>query len=204
MKRKISIVLLTLGIAMLWGCYPGGPDYAEEMDIVLTKHEADYDFAAKSTYAMPDRIVKITGDMTEGDEPEFIPDITAEKILAQIELNMDELGWERVDVSAEPDLLLTPAAWETTTIYYYYDYWYWWYGGYYPYWGYYPPMYVTSYTTGTLLMTLIDPTIEGANGIPVRQWSGALNGILTGSYNATRVNGLIDKAFDVSPYLKTN
>jgi hypothetical protein len=204
MKRKISIALLTLGIALLWGCYPGGPDYAEEMDIVLTKHEADYDFAAKSTYAMPDRIVKITGNLTEGDDPEFIPDITAAKILAQIELNMDELGWVKVDVSENPDLLLTPAAWETTTIYYYYDYWYWWYGGYYPYWGYYPPMYVTSYTTGTLLMTLIDPTIEGSNGIPVRQWSGALNGILTGSYNATRINSLIDKAFDVSPYLETN
>lgn len=53
-------------------------------------------------------------------------------------------------------------------------------------------------------MTLIDPNDLAADGIPVRQWSGAINGILTNSYNATRVNAAIDKAFTISPYLKTN
>jgi hypothetical protein len=118
---------------------------------------------------------------------------------------MTALGWTRVplDNPTPPDLLLTPASWETTTVYYWYDYWYWWYGGYYPYWGY-PPVYYSSYTTGTLLMNLIDPEIEGANGNPINQWSGAINGILTYSYNASRVNTAIDKAFTISPYLKTN
>ena len=88
--------------------------------------------------------------------------------------------------------------------YYYYDYWYWWYGGYYPYWGYYPPVYYSSYTTGTLLMTLIDPDMLETSGNPVKQWSGAINGILTGTYDASRVNAAIDKAFTISPYLKTN
>jgi len=53
-------------------------------------------------------------------------------------------------------------------------------------------------------MTLIDPKELGANGNPVNQWTGAINGILTNSYNATRVNEAIDKAFTISPYLKTN
>jgi hypothetical protein len=53
-------------------------------------------------------------------------------------------------------------------------------------------------------MGLIDPTDVGANGNPVVQWTGAINGILTGSYNASRVDRAIDKAFDQSPYLKTN
>lgn len=205
MKRKISFAFFTAALLFLWGCYPGGPDYAEEMDIVLTKHNAEYDFVSKGTYAMPDKIVKITGDIAEGENPTFLPDVTAQKILARIDDNMKAYGWTKVAVSANPDLLLTPAAWETTTVYYWYDYWYWWYGGYYPYWGYgYPPVYYSSYTTGTVLMTLMDPDELTGEGIPVRQWQGAINGILTSAYNATRVNEAIDKAFSISPYLKTN
>jgi hypothetical protein len=203
MKRGIRLFLIFVSVALLWGCYPNGPDYVEEMDIVVTKHNADYDFAAKATYAMPTKIVKITGNLVEGDTPEYMPDVTAKKILDQIDVNMTKLGWTKVDVSANPDLLLAPASWETTTVYYWYDYWYWWYGGYYPYWGY-PPVSYSSYTTGTLLMNLIDPDVIGANGNPINQWSGAINGILTNSYNASRVNAAIDKAFTISPYLKTN
>jgi Domain of unknown function (DUF4136) len=207
MKKGIPLIVTILGIFMLWGCYPQGPDYIEEMDVVITKHQETYDFASKATYAMPDRIVKITGDVAEGQDPQFIPDVTAQKILAQIASNMTALGWQRVDISASPDLLLAPAAWETTTVYYYYDYWYWWYGGYYPYYpgsGYPPTTYYSSYTTGTLIMSLIDQTVVGGDGTPILQWTGAINGILTGSYDATRMNKSINKAFEQSPYLKTN
>jgi len=203
MKRGIKFLLFLTGAFLLWGCYPNGPDYIEDMDIVVTKHNPDYEFAAKATYAMPNKIVKITGSAVEGDTPEFIPDVTAQKILAQIDKNMQALGWAKVAFDANPDLLLEPAAMETTTVYYWYDYWYWWYGGYYPYWGY-PPVYYTSYTTGTLLMRLIDPDQTGANGNPIGQWTGAINGILTSTYDAARMNSAIDRAFSVSPYLKTN
>jgi hypothetical protein len=205
MKRKISTALFIIGILLVTGCYPGGPDYAEEMDIVMTKHNDSYNFASKATYAIPDRIVKITGSVNEGNDPEFIPDVAAEKILAMINDNMAKLGWKKVDdLSENPDLVMTVASWETTTTYYWYDYWYWWWGGYYPYWGYYPPVYYSSYTTGTLLMNLIDPNELSSNGNPVDQWSGAVNGLLTGSYNASRINEAIDKAFSISPYLKIN
>jgi hypothetical protein len=204
MKKGYSITLITAIMLILWGCYPGGPDYAEDMDIVLTKHNDSYDFAAKATYAMPDRIVKITGNVLEGEDPEFIPDLVSEQILSRIDDNMKNLGWNRVDLSENPDVVLTVASWETTTVYYWYDYWYWWWGGYYPYWGYYPPVNYTSYTTGTLLMNLIDPNEIEGTGNPVNQWAGAVNGLLTGSYNVSRVNAAIDKAFKISPYLQTN
>lgn len=202
MKNKLPILVATLSIFLL-GCYPQGPEYTEDLDVVLTYFQDGYDFNSKSKYARPDKIVKVTGNLQEGDDPEYIPDATAALILAEIDKNMEDLGWTEVDVSEDPDLLLTPASWETTTIIYWYDYWYWWWGGYYPGWGYYPG-YVSSYTTGTLVMGLIDPTEVGANGNPVVQWTGAINGILTGSYNATRVNKGIDQAFTQSPYLKTN
>jgi hypothetical protein len=103
-----------------------------------------------------------------------------------------------------------PASWETTTIYYYYDYWSYWYGGYwgwyYPYYPYYGGGYYDSYSTGTLIWTVIDTdrSLVGANGNPVFQWTAAVNGILTNVYSANRVNKAIDKAFAQSPYLKTN
>jgi hypothetical protein len=203
MKKRILTIVTIFSVPLIWGCYPQGPDYAEEMDVVLTYHNATYDFGSKGTYAMPDKIVRITGNLQEGQAPEFIPEGNAALILARIADNMQTLGYQRVNLDAQPgpDLLLLPSSWETTTIYYWYDYWGWWYGGYYPY---YPPVSVASYTTGTLLMTLIDKNEVGANGNPIVQWTGALNGILTYTYDVTRMNTAIDKAFDQSPYLKTN
>jgi hypothetical protein len=204
-KRSILMVTIFSGL-LLWGCYPHGAEYTEDLDVVLTYHNPEYDFTSKGTYAMNDSIVKITGNKQEGEKPEFIPQVTATQILARIDMNMLALGYTKVPLSKvdpKPDLLLLPASWETTTIYYYYDYWYGWWGGYYPYWGY-PPVYAGSYTTGTLLMTLLDPKDLGANGNPIVEWTGALNGILTSKYNPSRVNPLIDQAFKQSSYLKTN
>jgi hypothetical protein len=203
-KRTISVVAI-FSVLFLWGCYPDGPTYTEDMDLVVTHHNPDYDFAVKGTYAMPNKIVEITGNLQEGDAPEYIPDGTAKSILDRVAANMESLGWQRVDVSANPDVLLAPAAWETTTIYYYYDYWYWWYGGYYPYYPYYPPVsYAGSYTTGTLLLTIMDPDELSGTGNPVQQWTGAINGILDSKYEASRVLPLVDQMFEQSPYLKTN
>jgi hypothetical protein len=201
-KRTVLYISILLGL-FLWGCYPDGPDYTEDLDIVITSHNDEYDFVAKTTYAIPDRIVKITGNLQEGDSPEFIPDVTASQILAQIDKNMLALGWQKIAVSANPDVLLGVASMENTQVFYYYDYWYWWYGGYYPYYPYYPPVYAGSYTAGTLIMSMMDPDELNGNGYPVKQWTGILNGILDSKYNPLRINPLIDKAFEQSPYLKT-
>jgi hypothetical protein len=206
MKKRIIPIITVLSGMLLWGCYPDGPEYTEDMDVALTYHYPAYDFAARATYAMPDKIVKITGNLQEGDAPEFIPDATASQILTRVATNMAALGWQRVALDKNPDLVLTPASWEATTIYYYYDYWYWWYGGYYPpYGGYYPPVYYGgSYTTGTLILTMKDKTEVGGNGTPIQLWTGAINGLLNSKFNASRVMPLIDQLFTQSPYLKTN
>jgi hypothetical protein len=95
---------------------------------------------------------------------------------------------------------------KNTTIYV--DYWYcWWYGGYYPPgWGwYYPPYYtVSSFTTGTLVMTIQDPNVDNAIGQSEASWVVGINGILSGNYSIDRVLNGIDQAFKQSPYLKTN
>ncbi len=206
MKRKILITVGFFSALLIAGCYPDGPDYVEELDVVLTRHNDTYDFGTKTTYAMPDKIVKITGNLEEGEAPVFMPDASAALILSKIEENMTALGYERVSLESEgADLLLLPASWETTTITVWYDYWYWWYGGYYPGWGwggyypYYPPVSVTSYTTGTLMMNLIDKTEVGANGNPVTQWNAIINGVLTYTYDASRVNTVLTRPLTSHP-----
>lgn len=206
MKTKLLISAALL--ALLWACYPNGPEYVEDADVVLTTFDETYDFDEGSTFAMPDKIV-VDIKIDDGDTTlEYMKDTFAFPILQAIETNMESYGWSRVGVEDSPDLLLTPAGIKSTT--YFYSYWYdWWYGGYWGWgWGwYYPPYYaISSYSTGTMVMVLSDPN-QGEDS-PVNQsptvWISAANGLLNGSYDITRVTNSIAQSFKQSPYLKTN
>jgi hypothetical protein len=198
MKKKIifyfSIILI------LGSCYPQGPEYYEDLDLVYTNYDDQYDFASKGSFAIPDKIVKVTGDLIEGEDPEFVDDKYAGAMLQKMIENMEDLGWTETDDSDNADVVLLPAVWSNTTIYYWYDYWCWyapWYCG----WGWGYPS-VSSYTTGTLVMTLV---ADGDDYIdPARVWTAAANGLLSGAVNISRVNTAIDQAFEQSPYLNTN
>ena len=183
-------------IFLMAGCHPFGPEYYEELDIVYTNYDDKFDFASKGTYTMPDKVVKITGNLVEGDDPEFVKEPYNTQILQRIESNMTNMGYTKSGDPESADLTLLPAVWTNTTIYYWYDYWCWynpWYCG----WGYYYPGYATSYTTGTLVMSLVaDGEVE-----PVVAWTAAANGLLSGYFDITRVNKAIDQAFTQSPYL---
>lgn len=197
MKRN---VILLLGIVLLMvSCYPGGPQYYEDLDLVYTDYAEDFDFAGQGTYALPDKIVKVTGNLQEGEEPEFVKEPYNTQILNRIETNMSSLGWTKVDDAEAADLVLFPAVWTNTTIYYWNDYWCWYYY-YYCGWGYYYPT-VTSYTTGTMVMALVAAGDEYVE--PYVTWTAAINGLLSGSYDAARVTKSIDQAFKQSPYLNT-
>ncbi len=205
MRRKFIVLTLMASQFLLWGCYLQGPEYTEELDLVYSNYDKNFDFAGKGTYSLPDKIVKITGEPTA--PPEYIKDIYGLPVLAQIEANMTALGWTKVDVSASPDVQLLPAAWTTTSIIYggyYGGYWCW----YYPYYcggGWYYPYYpVSSYTTGTLLMTMASPSDESTDGSLRVVWTGAINGLLQGTYEISRIKDGVDQAFKQSPYLKTN
>ncbi|MGC3944308.1 MAG: DUF4136 domain-containing protein [Chryseolinea sp.] len=198
---RASLVLL------LAGCYPQGPDYAEDTDVVYTTYDDKYAFKDKGTYAMPDKIV-MDVEIDNGDTTyEYMPDKFAAPIFDKIEENMTALGYDRVQLKNDPDLLLTPAAISSTT--YFYSYWYdWWYGCYYGCgWGwYYPPYYtVSSYTTGSMIMTLSDP--NAAADSPINRsktvWVSAANGLVSYAYDISRVTKSIDQAFKQSPYLTT-
>ena len=194
---KKNVILLLFAFILMVSCYPDKPLYYSDLDLVYTNYEKDFDFMSKSTYSIPDKIVNITGDLTEGEDPEFVKEPYNTQILERIESNMSSMGWTKVADPDAADLNLLPAAWTNTTVTYWYNYWCW----YYPYycgWGY-PYQGASSYTTGTLVMALM---VAGDDYIdPQGVWIGAANGVLSGSYSTTRVNDAIDQAFEQSPYL---
>ena len=203
-----KFLLMTLPFLILAGCYPGGPEYVEDLDAVYTTYDTEFDFQSRSTYARPDQIV-VDIKIDDGDTTYvYMKDAFAIPLLQQIDDHMEALGWELVDISESPDVLLSPAALKSTT--YFYSYWYdWWYGGWYGgYWGWYYPPYVTvsSYTTGSLIITIADPNVEEDSPINQSQaaWVAVANGLYTGAYDVDRVTTALDDAFAQSPYLKIN
>jgi len=204
MKTKLTTQLILLGLCiMLAGCYPYSTAYVEELDLVLTDYDAAYTFKGNKNYAMPDSIVKVTGNRVEGEPPICVKEPYSSLILNRIESNMTALGYTRVDDLLDADLVLFPSALETTYQQYYYDYYYYW-GWYYPYYGwYYPYQTVTTYTTGTLLMNLVAAGQTSASGNLHIVWTGLINGILDyyGSDGDARLTLAIDQSFSQSDYL---
>jgi hypothetical protein len=197
MKKNLFYLI---GIILLMAsCYPSDTVYYEDLDLVYTNYTETFDFASKGTYAMPDKIVKITGNLAEGQNPEYVKEPYNTQILNKIKSNMTAMGWTLVDDPANADLALMPAVWTNTTVVYWYDYWCW-YSYYYCGWGWSYPSYST-YTTGTLVMGLVASGDEYVD--PANVWTAAVNGLLSGSYDISRVNNAIDQAFKQSPYLNT-
>jgi hypothetical protein len=193
-------VFYFIGIIFLMvSCYPDEPVSYSDLDLVYTNYTESFDFASKGTYAVPDKIVKVTGNLAEGQDPEYVKEPYNTQVLDKIQSNMTAMGWTKVDDPATADLALLPAIWTNTTVYYWYDYWCW-YSYYYCGYGWSYPS-VTSYTSGTLVMALVAAGDEYVD--PTSVWTAAINGLVSGSYDASRVNDAIDQAFNQSPYLNT-
>ncbi|PZX51930.1 DUF4136 domain-containing protein [Algoriphagus chordae] len=213
MLKKLQFLAIgVLSSYLLVSCTPDGAEYVDELDVVYTNYDVNFDFASKSTFAVPDKIVKITNknvNIGDNTEPDYVSPVYTAGILASIRDNMRNAGYTEVDKSANPDLIILPTVFQTDEIFFYYDWWYWnWYypgwgpgwGWYYP--GYYPPQ-VTTVRTGTLLMQMTDPgSISESDLIPV-SWTAVVNGLLEGDVNSVndRINSTIDQAFEQSPYL---
>ncbi len=196
------VLLLLLG----FGCYPGGPEFVEELDVVYTNYDPDFNFNTTYTYSLPPGVLDVNSQSFGGSPPEYIDEEFSDAILDDIRENLSAQGWTEVDELENPDLIILASAFQNTT-YFYYDpgWWGWYYPGYGPGWGWgYPgyfPGYVSGYTTGTILIQMTEPgSIEG-NEVPV-VWTCTLNGLLQGSDAniISRIDVNIDQAFTHSPF----
>jgi len=203
----------TFGIACLSvvtvACYPGrSVDNTSEFVSVTTLYDQAAPFEAVKKYALPDTVLYVPKK-----ENEEVPAAAQTAILSAIRTNLNALGWTEVtNARATPvDVYVVAAVTSTTYVGWGYDYWGYW--CWYPYWPlsygpstnwYYPPYwYAYSYTTGTVVLGMIDGRPAASNGqrAPL-VWSAGVNGVLDdAATNITIATAGINQAFQQSPYL---
>ncbi len=213
MENKLKAASAIVLAVALQGCYPEGPEYIDETDIVYTNYDPDFDFAEALTFALPGQVIVVSdqdfryrGDITE---PDFVDPPYNNLILSTVRDNMVQSGRTEIDKDENPDVILLLSVSATTQVYYYYDwdYWSWWY----PHWGsgrgwrypgsYHPP-YRRCHRAGTLFIQMIDARHESPdNQVPV-VWCALINGVLEGDAASVsrRLQQTIDQAFRQSPY----
>jgi len=201
--KDLAPPVVALGL-LLAACHPTGVETISDLDVVATTHDATFDFATPTTYALPDKVFFIT-DSDPGGNPDRLPPDVEQLILGTIQNEMNALGYQQVSQgnAANADLDLTVGALKVTNVTYYYGYWcsYWAY--YYPCYPYYPPVVgVSSYTVGSLIIDMA-PKGAGSGNQYKGVWTAVIRGIQSGvsSTDKTRIVNGISQAFIQSDYL---
>ncbi len=225
--NRLFFYLLLLSI-ISHSCYPDGLDSIEELDVVQTQFDEGFNFDEVTYFLIPDTVPLVTNiagyAKTESEK------ILDQGILSEIEQEMKDAGYTKLTIADTADsekmddavvMLVTRATLANQS--YYYDYFYhgsyywdWYYGMdyYYPdyYWGYYYPWgypVTYSYSTGTVIIEMVDPNQpfsinENTREVsyPVR-WMAIINGLAELSLSNTeeRITDGIEQAFDQSEYL---
>ncbi|MCB0787363.1 MAG: hypothetical protein KDC02_24495, partial [Flavobacteriales bacterium] len=73
------------------GCYPQTPTYIDEYDLLVTNYSPTYDFQSRSTYAIPDSVVRIDVN-SDPQDPDFIGAQYGARIINPIKRNMSVSG----------------------------------------------------------------------------------------------------------------
>ena len=192
------IVLLAFSVLISEGCDQGYTLSTSESNVVVTDYDQGFDFAAQSTYSLPDEVVVIESG---NDDPDPLDPALNNAILNTTKAEMDLRGYqleENPDIRP-PDLEIVIFA-TSSDIYGASGGYCWWY--YYCY-GYYPPYVYYKYTTGTVFTHMSDPDAPDFEGGRPPVWTAGLNGVIssTASNNVSRVKQMIQQSFDQSPYL---
>lgn len=207
---------MLVAMLALYGCYPGGGSTADDYTLVKTQYNQAYDFEGQKTFYLPDSILfytNIDDDDVDWEKVEEYEEIMLREIQKQMEAKgyvLEKTDTTNMDLVVLPSAVLSKSSGAT----------WWpgggWWGGYYPPgwgWGggwYYPPGYggywsYYSYTTGTAFITIADfDSYEESEEESIEiEWDAAIDGLLQG-VNATKIDKLIQQAFDQSPYLVSN
>lgn len=237
MKNVLKIFGITiLASAILAGCYPKEDLNYSDLDIAVSHHDVNFNFNALAgkVCVIFDTVAHVVDE--DADVPEGKYD---DLIIAEVLKNLNTTAFDTVylvkdssDIipGREPDMGVTITAWETDfynyNYYPWYDYWYWGWG-----WGwyyksgslksaqninyYYYPWYpwgggyYYSYTTGTIVIDIVNASeMERPNSkgdqieLPII-WTGILNGIVSDSKSGaeSRISNEIEQVFTQSTYL---
>ncbi len=221
MKIKQLLLLAIVGVMALASCQkdPSTSGLDNEY-LVYTAHDASADFSAIGTYYIPDSILLI-GSHAINEEGEKVSkywkDADAMTLINTIVSQLNALGYARITDGAlrtSADVGLQPSYVEQSTYFVGYNDPYWW--GYYPYywmpsyWGpwygwYYPFSVYYGYTTGSLLVEMVDLNSESGSGksLPIL-WNAYISGLIDGNnrFETAAAVEALEQAFAQSPYLK--
>jgi len=200
MKPKILLILIVTGLFLVTSCskYPPTSDRLLEDLVIYTKYDTSINFKQYKTFSIVDSIAYISPT----DSGKFL-DANAQAVLNQISRNMTSRGYALVNKEQDPDLGINVAAIKNVNIQVYYPGWYWGYPAYFPpwYWEgqdyYYPyyPVYVTSYSTGTLLIDLVDLKNITPDGKMYIRWNVYIRALMTNDHTLNQLTESIDQAF---------
>ena len=205
MKAKLvltAFVGILLSSACSWG--PDGLDESQDQILTIARKTDAVDFTKFNSFAITDSITAVD----DGKKVRF-NDATADLIIAQVVRNMNLYGYTQVQADENPDLLVDLAYIQRTNTYMYPGYWsdwdWWWDWNGYPWWGwdpYYPyqmPAFVSSYTTGSIVIEVADVVnVATESTVPV-VWHGLVREILNGSHTQQELLSSIDEVFAILP-----
>lgn len=192
------------------GCYPGDTPLS---DVTVTLYDTSKSFKTSyRTFSLPDSVADIGDPGDPGYQP--INHTYDALILGRVRQNLTAGGWVEIPESQvsgtnRPDVVVLVSALvsENTAVSGYPPYWGWWWGGwggyYPPYWGYPCCWTVVQYTTGTLVIDMVE-IVDSGDTSPV-PWAARMNGVVNNAnVTSTRLEKVIDQAFAQSPYLDIN
>ena len=200
MNTKLIFILLVAGMFIFASCskYPPASERLLEDLVIYTKYDTSINFKTYGTFSMVDSIAYIAPK-----DSGKILDANAKAILNRISKNMTDRGYQKVAKDQSPDLGINVVAVKNVNAQIFYPGWYWGYPGYFPpwYWGgggyyypYYPP-YITSYTTGTLMIYMVDcKNVQAGDTLFIR-WNVYIRSLMTGYHTIGDLESSIDQAF---------
>lgn len=215
MRRLGRTAFALLGAAIAVAC-TAETLTVSETDLVVTVKNPDADYGSFRTYALTDTVTDLCsidpddiglggfGGLPGGESDRGCDPLATrfdDVVLDAIEANMDDRGFERVALSDDPDVTIVVGAVVR-------DEWvyvpgYAWCDPYYYYYCWYPSTgYVYEFSTGSVLINMIDGASDPGDLSSL--WFAGLRGLYEASSEvsgADRIEEMVDRAFDQSPYL---
>lgn len=212
MNRKIIMISSVSAVIFMMAC-TAVPDVDSRLaeDLVdITKYDIGTNFRQFTTFSIVDSVAVIKN----GTDSIRVLNPQAKALLDQITRNMQARGYTLVDrKTGHPDLGINVSAIHVTYMVSYYPGWYWDYYGYYDpyYWGYpdynywypyYPPE-VSSYSTGTVIIDMLDLKNASSHDNKLYVvWVAIIRGLLTGNHSTQDVLDNIDQCFIQTPQIR--
>ncbi len=211
MKKKIKLLAMVAAVMFMISCatYPGMDSRLAEDLVVITKYDVGTNFTQYKTFSIVDSVSVIS----DRDSSKIL-DAQAQALLNQIIGNMQARGYQKVNRTAKPDLGINVGVVKITNVTYYYPGWYWDNGYYNPaYWGYpsynywypyYPPA-VSTYSTGTVIIDMVDlKNAPAHNNKLYIEWIALIRGLMTGYHTLQDVLDNVDQCFAQTPHIRAN